>query len=104
MLRDLLVSKCVGMILDAVRGERGRLTFVSSESQVNRQYFNRRKFRTLKLFRAIRVLYVLAMDQSREEFIQLGQKVFAEIWDMQEDYGFELLDEYRNNTDDTQLR
>ena len=95
MLRDQLVSMCTGIILDAVRSERGRLTFVSDEANVNRQYFNRRKFQTLKLFRFIRVLYVLAMETDRARFIAIGQNLFAEIWDFQEECGFELLDEKR---------
>ena len=104
MLRDQLVSKCAGVILDAVRSERGRLTFVSGESQVNRQYFNRKKFRTLKLFRVIRVLYVLAMEMERDEFIMIGDKVFEEIWDMQDDWGYDLLDEksHTENAENTE--
>lgn len=97
MLRDQLVSTCIGYILDAVRSERGRLTFVSSESQICREYFNRKRFQTLKLFRVIRVLYALAMEMDRNEFLLIGHDIFAEIWDMQEMYGYELLDEYRNS-------
>lgn len=83
------------MILDAVRSQRGWLSFISTESQVNRQYFTRKKFHTLKIFRLVRVLYVLAMKTSRKEFVRLGQDIFAEIWDQQDDLGYELLDEGR---------
>lgn len=93
MLKENLISKTVGFILDAVRSYRGLLSFVSDEAQVNRQYFTRKKFRTLKLFRVIRVLYVLAMDMEREEFIRIGQKMFAEIWDYADTYDYTLLDE-----------
>lgn len=98
MLREQLVSMCSGMILDTVRSHRGWLNFVSTESQVNRQYFNRRKFQTLKFFRIIRVLYVLAMKMDREEFAQMGYNMFAEIWDEQDYLGYDLLDEYKGST------
>ena len=96
MLREQLVNACSGMILDAVRSQRGWLNFVSTESQVNRKYYNRKKFQTLKFFRVIRVLYVLAMKMDRDEFSKLGQNLFAEIWDEQDYLGYDLLDEYKN--------
>lgn len=97
MLREQLVSVCSGVILDTVRSHRGWLSFVSTESQVNRQYFNRRKFQTLKFFRIVRVLYVLAMKMDREAFARLGYSMFAEIWDEQDYLGYELLDEYKGS-------
>ncbi len=95
MLREQLVSACSGMILDTVRSHRGWLRFVSMESQINRQFFNRKKFQTLKFFRLVRVLYVLAMKMDREEFARLGYDMFAEIWDQQDYLGYDLLDEYK---------
>ena len=95
MLREQLVSACSGMILDAVRSHRGWLSFISTESQVNRQYFNRKKFQTLRFFRLVRVLYVLAMKMDRDEFAQLGYDMFEEIWEQQDFYDFDLLDEYK---------
>lgn len=99
MLREQLVSECSRMILDAVRSHRGWLSFISSESQVNRGYFTRRKFQTLKFFRLVRVLYVLAMKMNREEFAQIGYDMFAEIWDQQDYYSYDLLDEYKKQSD-----
>ena len=93
MLKDQLISKSVGCIIDVVRSERGRLSFVSDEAQVNRQYFNRRMFRALRFFQVIRVLYVLAIRMDREDFMHVGQDMFAEIWDFADDYEFTLLDE-----------
>ena len=95
MLREQLVSACSGMILDAVRSHRGWLSFISTESQVNRGYFNRRKFQTLKFFRLVRILYVLAMKMDREEFARIGHDMFVEIWDQQDYYDYDLLDEYK---------
>ena len=86
------------MILDTVRSHRGWLSFASSESQVNRGYFTRRKFQTLKFFRLVRVLYVLAMKMNREEFAQIGYGMFAEIWDQQDYYSYDLLDEYKKTS------
>lgn len=95
MLREQLVSVCSGMILDAVRSHRGWLSFVSTESQVNRQFFTRKKFQTLRFFRLVRVLYVLAMKMDRDEFAQIGYDMFEEIWEQQDFYGYDLLDEYK---------
>ena len=69
MLKEQLVSTCSGVILDAVKCHRGWLSFISTESQVNRQYFNRKKFQTLRFFRLVRVLYVLAMKMDREDVL-----------------------------------
>ena len=98
MLREQLVSACSVMILDTVRSHRGWLSFVSTESQVNRGYFNRRKFQTLKFFRLVRVLYVLAMKMDREEFAQIGYDMFSEIWDQQDYLSYDLLDEYKKTS------
>lgn len=62
---------------------------------MNRQYFNRKKFQTLRFFRLVRVLYVLAMKMDRDEFAQLGYDMFEEIWEQQDFYDFDLLDEYK---------
>ena len=93
MMTEKLISKSAGCIIDAVRNQRGRLSFVSDEAQVNRQYFNHRMFRTLRFFQIIRVLYVLAMRMEREEFMGIGQDLFAKIWDYADDYEFTLLNE-----------
>ena len=66
---------------------------------MNRGYFTRRKFQTLKFFRLVRVLYVLAMKMNREEFAQIGYDMFAEIWDQQDYYSYDLLDEYKKQSD-----
>ena len=95
MLRDKLVSNCVGIILNAVRKESGTLTFISDESQVNRKFFTRKEFKKLKLFRVIRVLYVLAMCLDRYTFVQLGEQMFNIIWEMQDEHEFNLLDELK---------
>jgi len=96
MLREQLVNACSGMILDTVRSHRGWLRFVSTESQVNRRYLNLKKFQTLRFFRLVRVLYVLAMKMDRREFSRLGYDLFAMIWDRQDDWGYDLPDEYKN--------
>ena len=95
MLREQLVSACSGIVLDTLRSHRGWLRFVSSESQVNRKYFNRKKFQALRFFRLVRVLYVLAMKMGRNDFSRLGSTLFAEIWDSQDLWSYELLDEYK---------
>ena len=95
MLREQLVDTCSRMILDTMRNRRGWLRFVSTESQVNRKYFNCTRFKTLKLFRAIRVLYVLSMLMNRQAFSRLGSDIFAEIWDQQDKWGYDLIDEYK---------
>lgn len=95
MLRDKLTSNCVGIILNAVRKESGTLTFISDESQVNRKFFTRKEFKKLKLFRVIRVLYVLAMCLDRYTFVHLGEQMFNIIWEMQDEHEFNLLDELK---------
>lgn len=93
MLRDQLVSDCAGIILDAVRSERGRLTFVSVESRTNRTCFTRKLFRNIRWFKFIRILYCLSMKMEREAFKKLGEKLFDEIWLRADYYDYVLLDE-----------
>ena len=58
----------------------------------------RKKIRQL-VCRLVRVLYVLAMKMNREEFAQIGYDMFAEIWDQQDYYSYDLLDEYKKQSD-----
>lgn len=93
LLREQLVHDCAGVILDAVRSESGRLQFVSEESKVNRKYFTRKAFRTVRWFRLIRILYCLSMKMSCKDFTHLGSRLFQEIWLRAEIYDYDLLDE-----------
>ena len=93
LLREQLVHDCAGVILDAVRSESGRLQFVSEESKVNRKFFTRKAFRTVRWFRLIRILYCLSMKMSCKDFTLLGSRLFQEIWLRAEIYDYDLLDE-----------
>lgn len=93
LLREQLVHDCAGVILDAVRSESGRLQFVSEESKVNRKFFTRKAFRTVRWFRLIRILYCLSMKMSCKDFTHLGSRLFQEIWLRAEIYDYDLLDE-----------
>lgn len=93
LLREQLVHDCAGVILDAVRSESGRLQFVSEESKVNRKFFTRKAFRTVRWFRLIRILYCLSMKMSCKDFTHLGSRLFQEIWLRAELYDYDLLDE-----------
>ena len=93
LLREQLVHDCAGVILDAVRSESGRLQFVSEESKVNRKFFTRKAFRTVRWFRLIRILYCLSMKMSCKDFTHLGSCLFQEIWLRAEIYDYDLLDE-----------
>lgn len=93
LLREQLVHDCAGVILDAVRSESGRLQFVSEESKVNRKFFTRKTFRTVRWFRLIRILYCLSMKMSCKDFTHLGSRLFQEIWLRAEIYDYDLLDE-----------
>lgn len=93
LLREQLAHDCAGVILDAVRSESGRLQFVSEESKVNRKFFTRKAFRTVRWFRLIRILYCLSMKMSCKDFTHLGSRLFQEIWLRAEIYDYDLLDE-----------
>ena len=93
LLREQLAHDCAGIILDAVRSESGRLQFVSEESKVNRKFFTRKAFRTVRWFRLIRILYCLSMKMSCKDFTHLGSRLFQEIWLRAEIYDYDLLDE-----------
>ena len=63
---------CAGIILSQVK-VRGRQTFISEDSGINRKYFNRRQFRLLRFHRLIRLLYCVSGWTSRKEFGELGR-------------------------------
>ena len=90
---EQFVNDCAGILLDAVRSESGRLQFVSEESKINRKFFTRKTFRTMRWFKLIRMLYCLSMKMEREEFCQLGKRLFLEIWLKADRCEYTLLDE-----------
>lgn len=93
LLREQLANECAGIIPDAVRSKSGWLQFVSEESKLNRKFYTRKAFRTVRWFKLVRMLYCLAMKMEREEFCQLGSRLFKEIWLTADYYDFDLLDE-----------
>ena len=93
LLREQLAHDCAGIILDAVRRESGRLQFVSEESKVNRKFFTRKAFRTIRWFKLMRILYCLSMKMSCKDFTHLGSRLFQEIWLRADLYDYDLLDE-----------
>ena len=83
-LKEELTSLCAGIILSQVK-VRGRQTFISEDSGINRKYFNRRQFRLLRFHRLVRLLYCVSGWTSRKEFGELGRHLFECIWDKNED-------------------
>ena len=88
-LKEELTSLCAGIILSQVK-VRGRQTFISEDSGINRKYFNRRQFRLLRFHRLIRLLYSTANWTSRSEFVEIGKEMFEAIWDKNEENEGEL--------------
>jgi hypothetical protein len=89
---DSFVNDCAGIILDAVRSGSGRLQFVSEESKINRKFFTCNTFSTMRWFKLIRLLYCLSMKMEREEFCQLGRRLFLKIWLKADRCEYTLLD------------
>ena len=88
-LKDELTSLCTGIILSQVR-VKGRETYISDESGINRKYLNRRNFRLLRFHRLIRLLYSTANWTSRSEFVEIGKEMFEAIWDKNDEREGEL--------------
>ena len=88
-LKDELTSLCTGIILSQVR-VKGRETYISDESGINRKYLNRRNFRLLRFHRLIRLLYSTANWTSRSEFVEIGKEMFEAIWDKNDENEGEL--------------
>ena len=88
-IKEMLTSKCAGIILREAR-MKGRLTIISDESGINRKYFNRKLLRMLRFHRVVGLLYCTASWMSRKDFVRLGEEIFGEIYDTNDDNGGEL--------------
>ena len=82
-LKEELTSLCAGIILSQVK-VRGRQTFISEDSGINRKYF------MLRFHRLIRLLYSVSGWHNRKEFGELGRQLFECIWDKNEENDGEL--------------
>lgn len=79
-LKETLVSECSGIILSVVR-MKGRLTWISDECTINRKFLNRRNLRLLRFHQLVRLLYATSSWMIKEDFEQLGARLFRTIWE-----------------------
>lgn len=79
------------LILQQVRHKRGRLTWVSRESHINRSEFCVERLVTMRFYRAMRIFYILVTTQNRSEFMQMMNTFWEIVEDTNTEYNKLLL-------------
>lgn len=90
-----LTSIIVGIILDTIREEKGRLTEISDQSVINRQEFIAERMANMKLYRFVRLGKTMAKSLPRKRYDQMKSDISKKFWESIENEEFE--DEDNNN-------
>jgi len=78
---DFMIRECTQIILRVIR-VKGRLTYVSNESSINRSFLNEERFKELHFYQLVRLLAATSDCLRREEFVKIGEELFGTIYDI----------------------
>ena len=78
---DFMIKECTQIILRVIR-VKGRLTYVSNESSINRSFLNEERFKELHFYQLVRLLAATSDCLRREEFVKIGEELFGTIYDI----------------------
>lgn len=76
-----MIRECTQIILRVIR-VKGRLTYVSNESSINRSFLNEERFKELHFYQLVRLLAATSDCLRREEFVKIGEELFGTIYDI----------------------
>ena len=85
-LKDQLTSEVSGIIMNYVREEKGRLTWISEVTGINRKEFTRRGLAKMKLYRLLRIIYALSLRLDEDEMMHIMEEVLGVIYEYVDDY------------------
>lgn len=88
---DFMIKECTQIILRVIR-VKGRLTYVSNESSINRSFLNEERFKELHFYQLVRLLAATSDCLRREEFVKIGEELFGTIYDI---YQEEEVEEFK---------
>ncbi len=88
---DFMIRECTQIILRVIR-VKGRLTYVSNESSINRSFLNEERFKELHFYQLVRLLAATSDCLRREEFVKIGEELFGTIYDI---YQEEEVEEFK---------
>ena len=77
---EQLTSECTGVILSVVR-VKGRLWYISDVSGIYRKYLTKKKFRGLRFYRVVKLLFWTSEWMDKKRFVALGTELFEKIWE-----------------------
>ena len=63
---DFMIRECTQIILRVIR-VKGRLTYISNESSINRSFLNEERFKELHFYQLVRLLAATSDCLRREE-------------------------------------
>ena len=95
MTSTKLANIITGIILDAIREKKGRLTEISDQSAINRKEFDEEGLANMKLYRFIRLGKTIAQTLPRKRYDQMKSDISKNFWDCVENEDFE--DDEDNN-------
>ena len=78
---DFMIRECTQIILRVIR-VKGRLTYISNESSINRSFLNEERFKELHFYQLVRLLAATSDCLRREEFVKIGEELFGTIYDI----------------------
>lgn len=90
-LQQKLTSEVSGIILKYVKGESGRLTWISEATSINRKEFTRKGMAKMKLHRLLRVLYALTIRLDEKEYDSFLDELENTIIEFADTYDERLL-------------
>jgi len=95
MIRDELTSDVAGIILECLRGAKGRMTEVSNLSGINRREINRKGLAKMRMGRLMRLVYTMVLVMPPKKSDAMWQQILEKVREYSAYYDFILLDERR---------
>lgn len=95
MLRDELTSDVAGIILECLRGVKGRVTEVSNLSGINRREINRKGLAKMRMNRLMRLVYAMVLVMPPKKSDAMWQQILEKVREYSDYYDYILLDERR---------
>lgn len=85
-LKTQLTSEVAGIVLEYVKAKKGRLTWISEVTGINRREFNRHGLAKMKFHRLLRILYALSLCMDEEVFKEFMTEISDTILDYADAY------------------
>ncbi len=86
-----MTNEIASIILEYVRAKRGRLTYISEVTNINRQEFCFEKMVKMKFFRQLRIFFAMSLCLDRDEQKAMWSRMGGVMVDYADKYDESLL-------------